>query len=168
MPRQTRLEEVRMSLVRTLVVLVVAAWAAPSLGAGEAATANMEILRDTIRTNKKALVAASLTLSDTEAAQFWPAYERYQGELKGVNERLTRLIEDYTAHFKTLTDQQALDLIGQYLTLDEDRAKIHRSYLPEFSKVLPGRKVARLYQIENKVDVVLRYELAAQIPVVEE
>jgi hypothetical protein len=33
---------------------------------------------------------------------------------------------------------------------------------------LPGRKVMRFYQIENKIDAVLRYELAASIPVVEQ
>jgi len=34
--------------------------------------------------------------------------------------------------------------------------------------VVPGRKLVRFYQIENKMDAVLRYELAAEIPVVEE
>ncbi len=38
----------------------------------------------------------------------------------------------------------------------------------EFAKALPGRKVARFYQIENKMDAVIRYNLAATIPVVEE
>ncbi len=32
----------------------------------------------------------------------------------------------------------------------------------------PGKKAARFYQIENKMDAVVRYDLAAQIPVVEE
>ena len=33
---------------------------------------------------------------------------------------------------------------------------------------LPGRKLARFYQIENKMDAVIRYYLAATIPVIEE
>ena len=41
------------------------------------------------------------------------------------------------------------------------------AYVGEFAKVLPGRTVARFYQIENKMDAVLRYDLAAHIPVVE-
>ena len=43
-----------------------------------------------------------------------------------------------------------------------------RAYVDDFSAVLPGRKVARFYQIENKMDAVLRYELASRIPVVGE
>ena len=53
--------------------------------------------------------------------------------------------------------------LGQILSLQGEE------FLPpEFSKALPGRKVARLYQIENKMDAVMRYDLAGQIPVVEE
>ena len=32
----------------------------------------------------------------------------------------------------------------------------------------PGRKLARLYQIENKMDAVIRYDLASTIPVIDE
>ena len=156
-----------MSPVRMLIVLLFAVSVAPSI-AGEAADADLGILRDTIRANKKALVAASLTLSDAEAAQFWPLYDRYQTELTGVNDRLAKVIEDYSTHFRDLSNEKAMELIGQYLSVEEDRVKVKKTYLPEFAKVLPGRKVARFYQIENKVEVVLKYDLAAEIPVVEE
>ena len=167
MPRAVRGKEVTMSLVRILIVLMLAVSVVPAVAAGEAEEANIEILRDTIRANKKALVAATLTLSDTEAAQFWPVYDRYQGELAAVHDRLVKLLEDYSASYKSLTDEKATELVGQYLSIDEDRAKLRRTYLPEISKTLPGRKVARFYQIENKIDAIQRYDLAAEIPVVE-
>jgi hypothetical protein len=150
-----------------LVVLLMALSVAPS-SAGEAVDANLDILRDTIRANRKALVAVNLSLSDAEAAQFWPVYDRYQNELAGVNDRLVKVIEDYTASFRDLSDAKAMEMVGQYLSVEEDRAKVRRAYLPELAKALPGRKVARFYQIENKTDAVLRYDLAAEIPVVEE
>jgi hypothetical protein len=45
---------------------------------------------------------------------------------------------------------------------------VRRAFLGPISETLPGRKVMRFYQIENKIDAVLRYELAASIPVVEQ
>jgi hypothetical protein len=45
--------------------------------------------------------------------------------------------------------------------------KLKRSYMPKLEKVIPGTKVARYLQIENKIRAVVRYELAAQIPLVE-
>ena len=148
-------------------VLALALSATPGR-AGEAARANLDILRDTIRANRKALVAANLTLSDEEAARFWPLYDRYQADLKLVQDRAVKIIEDYTASFNNLSDDKALKLADDWLSAEGDRVKVRRTYLDQFAKVLPGRKVVRFYQIENKMDAVLRYDLAGQIPVVGE
>ena len=142
---------------------------APAVGrAGEADDANVDILRDTIRANKKALVAANLTLSDEEAAKFWPLYDEYQKKLTAVNDRLVALVKDYTTNFTSMPDDHALKLAEDYLGVEEDRVKVRREYLPQFAKVLPGRKVARFLQIENKMDAVVRYDLAEEIPVIDE
>ena len=142
--------------------------AAVPVRAGEAEKANLEILRDTIRVNKKALVAANLTLSDEEATKFWPACESYQKDLSAVQDRLVKVIQDYAANYKSLSNEKATQLVEAYLSVEEDRAKVRRAHLTEISSALPGRKVARFYQIENKMDAVLRYDLAAEIPVVDE
>ena len=151
-----------------LLLIVTLLCAAPALAADEAATANLDILRDTIRANHKALVAVNLTLTDGEAAQFWPLYERYHAELKGVNDRLVKIISDYTSHYSDLTDEHAGKIASDYLAAEEDRARIRRAYFPDFLKILPGKKAARFYQIENKMDAVIRYDLASHIPVVEQ
>jgi len=158
-----------MSLIRMLFasILVFAIFAAPGR-AGEAAKANREILSDTIRANKKALVAVNLRLTDEEAARFWPVYDRYQQDLAGVQDRLVKVIDDYTASFRNLSDEKAMKLVEDYLAAEADRAKVRRDHLAELAKTIPGRKVARFYQIENKMDAVVRYDLAATIPVVEE
>ena len=57
---------------------------------------------------------------------------------------------------------------GAAVVVEDDRIKVRREYLPQFAKLLPGRKAARFYQIENKIDAFVRYDLAAEIPVVEE
>jgi hypothetical protein len=154
-------------MLRATILLLVMLIAQPVFAAGEAATANLDVLRDTIRANRKALVAASLTLTDAEAKDFWPLYDKYEGELKGVNDRLVTLIQSYTGNYKTLTDEQAKTIAEGYLAVEEDRAKVRRTYFGDFTKVLPGKKAARFYQIENKMDAVIRYDLASEIPVVE-
>ena len=167
-PRESKKGEATMLPVRILVVAALTVVLAAAVAdAGEAARANLDILRDTIRVNKKALVAVNLDLTDEEAAGFWPIYDRYQKELTGVHDRLVWLIEDYTASFRDLSNEKAVKLVEEYLSVEADRAKVRRAYLDEITKALPGRKVARFYQIENKMDAVLRYDLAAAIPVVE-
>jgi len=149
------------------LMLLVALAATPVL-AGEADDASLAILRDTLRSNKKALVDVNLALSDEEAKAFWPVYDRYQQDLGAVQARLARLIENYKANVGKLSDEQAETLTRDYLAIERDRAKVREAFLAPISEVLPGRKVMRFYQIENKIDAVLRFELARTIPVVEQ
>jgi hypothetical protein len=81
---------------------------------------------------------------------------------------MTSVIQDYISGFATLSDDKAVQLVDAYLAAEAERVKIKQSYVAEFGKVVPGRTVARFYQIENKMDAVLRYELAATIPVIDE
>jgi len=135
---------------------------------GQAVEAELDVLVDTIRSNRKAMVAVNLRLTDEEAAKFWPLYDRYQKEINAVGDRWLAVIEDYAASFHDLSNDKAMKLVEDYLAVEADRIQVRRTYVPEFAAVLPGRKVARLYQIENKMDAVIRYDLAAAIPVIEE
>ena len=59
-----------------------------------------------------------------------------------------------------------MQLVNDYLAAESDRIKLRREYLPQFAQTVPGRDVARFYQIENKMEAVVRYDLAGTIPVV--
>jgi hypothetical protein len=85
-----------------------------------------------------------------------------------VQDRAAKVIQEYTSAFPNIPDDTALQLARDWLAAEGDRVKIRQEYLDQFAKVLPGRKVARFYQIENKMDAVIRYDLAAEIPVVEQ
>jgi len=141
---------------------------AADTGAADASQAEPAVLLDTIRANRKALVAVNLELSPEEAAKFWPLYERYQKEISATGDRVVAIVDDYTATFRDLSNDKALQLMENYLAAEAERIQVRRTYLAEFAKVLPGRTLARFYQIENKMDAVLRYDMAATIPVVDE
>jgi len=158
----------RLLLAVILAVVVASGDARAADKAPAAAQSEQSILLDTIRTNRKALVAVNLGLNEEEAAKFWPLYDKYQKELNANGDRVLAVVEDYSKSFKDLSDDKAGKLMDEYLAAEAERAQLRRSYLPEFQKILPGRTVARFYQIENKMDAVLRYELAGAIPVIDE
>ena len=136
--------------------------------AESAAAADLDALTNAVRANRRALVATNLHLSDAEAAQFWPLYDKYRTELDAIGDRIIAVVNDYTANFATLSNDKALQLMTDYLAAESERLKVRQAYLPEFAKVLPGRTVARFYQLDNKMDALLRYDLAATIPVMDE
>jgi hypothetical protein len=107
-------------------------------------------------------------LTESEAKGFWPVYEGYQKELDQIYERMGKVIGDYAKAYNanTLTDQQARTLNAEVLDIDDAEGKLARSYTTKLDQVLPGKKVARYFQLERKIRAVLRYELADKIPLV--
>ena len=125
---------------------------------------NMEVLREKLRADKKVVVAEVLQLTEGEAKAFWPVYNAYQSDMVAHYDRLLKLIDTYAKAYDSMTDETATSLLKQYLGLERDHVAILTAYLPRFQKVLPPKKVARLYQVENKARALVNYELARGIP----
>jgi len=127
---------------------------------------NMQIVREKIQTDKKLLIAQNMNLTESEAKVFWPVYENYQKDLGKLVDKTVKLIENYAANYQTMTEEAAKELINGYLVIEGERVTLMKSFLPKFRKVLPEKKVARYYQLENKINAVVKYELAKNIPLV--
>jgi hypothetical protein len=123
-------------------------------------------VREVMRADKRALVAANLELTDAEARAFWPIYARYQKELAATRDSLYQVVDEETLQAVKLTDQKALELVRRHLAAETARARVRSSYLQEIARVLPGLKVARFYQIENKLDALVGYGMAVRVPLV--
>jgi predicted outer membrane protein len=141
----------------------------PYLVAQDKPADNMQILREKIKADKKLLVAANMELTESEAKNFWPIYEDYQKDLQNINERLGKLLQSYATDYKnkTMTDDKAKKLTDEYLSIQQAEVKLQSSYIPKLSKALPATKVARYLQIENKIRAVIKYDLAATVPLVQ-
>ena len=133
---------------------------------GDKPADNMQIFREKVKADKKLIVADAMELKDSEAKAFWPVYEAYQKEIMALNDRTIALIKDYAQNYQTMTNQKAKKLTDESLAIQAAQQKLKASYLPKFRKVLSDIKVARYYQVENKISAVVNYELAAAIPLV--
>jgi len=127
---------------------------------------NMQLVREKIQTDKKLFIAQNMNLTESEAKVFWPVYENYQKDLAKLVDKTVKLVENYAANYQTMTEEAAKELINGYLAIEGERVTLMKSFLPKFRKVLPEKKVARYYQLENKIDAVVNYGLARQIPLV--
>ena len=156
----------KMALVAALVAGLIALGALPVLAQDKAAD-NMQILLDKIRADKRLLVATNMELTESEAKVFWPLYDEYQNELFLLRQRTAKLIGDYAKAYKDMSDEKAKRLLDESINIDALTLKLRKAYLPKFRAVLPEKKAARYFQIENKVQAALIYQLASQIPLVQ-
>ncbi len=129
---------------------------------------DIQLLRQDVRSKKKQLIAANLTLTDVEATKFWPVYDQYSAEMTTLADQRYALIKDYAQNFGTLTDVQALSLINRSLALDERVAQLRIKYVPIINKVLPGKKTATFFQMDRRITAMIDIQLAAQIPLVQD
>jgi hypothetical protein len=132
-------------------------------------TANMEILREKIKADKKLVVAQNLNLTDAEGAAFWPVYDGYQKDLQQINARLAAAIGAYADAYNKgpVTNESANKLLNEAMAIDEAELQLKKSATPKIMAALPATKAARYIQIENKIRAAIRYELAANIPLVQ-
>lgn len=155
-----------MNLARIVLFAAAAALALPAVAQTRS---EMQLLAEKIRSDKRLLVARNMQLTEAQAKGFWPVYEAYQKDLQAINQRLLASIRSYAAEHRKaqLSDETANKLINEALAIEEAEVKLKRSYLPKLEKVLPGVKLARYLQIENKIRAVVRHDLAAEIPLVQ-
>ena len=130
---------------------------------------NMEIVHEKLKADKKLIVSKYMELTESEAKNFWPVYEEYQKDLQKIYERLGSLLYSYAEDYRSqsLTDEKAKKLMDEWLTLEQDDAKQRKSYVPKVLKALPAKKSARYLQIENEYRLLLNYDLAATVPLVQ-
>lgn len=151
------------------MICAIALLAAPAYAQDKSAEMNMQILRDKIKADKKAVVVANMQLSDAEARVFWPIYDQYQKDLAAINERLAKAIVAYADAYNAgpVSDATAKNLLEESIAIDASEVKLRQEYAAKLTRVIPAAKAARYLQIESKIRAAIRYELAANIPLVE-
>ena len=152
---------------RAAAQMLIAAFVVSLLGGVACAQdSTMDVLREKVRADKKLVVAVALDLADSEAGAFWPVYNAYQSDMVTHYDGVRRLLETYASAYQSMTDETAAQLLRDYLALETNQVALMNSYAPRFQRVLPPKKVARLYQIENKIRALVNYELAREIPLI--
>ena len=156
------------TMVFVAMAVVITMWFVSPAVSQDKPADNMQILRDKVKADKKLVVAMNMELTESEAKGFWPVYEAYQKDLEAIYQRTAKLIQSYAEDYraKTLTDEKAKKLIDEMVAIEEADGGLMASYAPKLSNVLPPMKVARYLQIENKIRAALKYDLAANIPLV--
>ena len=151
-----------------IIILMMIALAWPAMAAAQEKPAeNMQFVIEKIRADKQLFVAENMNLTEAEAERFWPVYARYQDELFLLRARTLALIDAYAKSFEQMDNDKAAVLLDELMSIEALGPKLRLAFLPEFQKALPNIKVIRYYQIENKINAALMYQIAAKIPLIE-
>lgn len=142
----------------------VAGHALAATGEGE-----VEKGREMIREGRLEIIRAELQVTDDESPAFWPLYAKYRDETDAIQDRYSAMITEYLRRYDAadLNNEYADELIDTFLAIKYELLDVQKKYLPEFRAVLPAMKVARLFQLENKLNAEIDAQLALVVPLVD-
>jgi hypothetical protein len=129
--------------------------------------ADIEAARTLMQTERKILIMREMTLTNDEASAFWPLYDEYNLEVKRVGDLRVKVITDYAVNYAKMTDELAKDLLDESIKYEEQRVKLKKKYVKKFRKILPETKVVRYFQLENKLNAIIDFRTAGEIPLME-
>ena len=125
------------------------------------------IVRASVGRDRQELVAESMNLTDAESGPFWAVYREYRSDVEKIGDGLVKLVLEYADVYPDgLDEQRAAAMLKQYNRLEEQLTALKTRYSRKLLKTLPASKVLRFLQVENRLDIVMRMQLASAIPLV--
>jgi hypothetical protein len=125
---------------------------------------DIALLRQDLRARKMQVIGQNMSLSETEGEKFWPIYNHYVKDLQVVNDQKYTLLKQYAEMWATMSDQDALIYVRNWLEADGQAQALRLKYVPVVSQVLPGRKAATFFQLDRRLNMIIDLQLFSQNP----
>jgi len=117
-----------------------------------------------IEAERKAMIKEVVAPTNQQAEAFWQHYWQYRGGVKLLTDRTLEVIEEFNSADFSLTGKRSAAMVLEVMDIEKRRAALKQAYVKEFQKILIPKQVVRWYQIERKMDAVIRADLALTIP----
>lgn len=157
---------IRASLLLSVTMAVLAA--SPLCKAQDEAQSSidsaMAVVRADIQADKATIVGQAMSLSDKDAATFWPIYRQYEYERSRLDDAREVVIKEYTQKYPNLTDAEAKAMADQMFECDSRLAALKKTYFKKFNKVLPALTVTKFFQLEHRIDLLTEMKLESSLP----
>lgn len=133
---------------------------------GDQSLAELQAIQAEVTANKREFIARQMFLTEKEAPKFWPVFDDHQEALAKLNRRRLENITEYARVWnQPTTDNDAITALAEEaLSIERDEAALLERTFRRLKGALPAAKAARYVQVESKLRAIVRFELAAKIP----
>ena len=145
------------------LVLCALGMRAPSF-AQNAPTSQKQLDINAAHAQRKATVGSNMNLTPSEAAKFWPVYDAYEAKMDRIEARHVKELKDFADKYENLSDADAGKKLDEVMAIQQARLDVQKEFVPKFREALPGVKVTRFYQIDNKIQALIQCDIAQLVP----
>jgi hypothetical protein len=151
-------------MIRNIVILILF-----SLYITSGYADDLEDSRIELEAKKKVHISKSLDLTAEQSAPFWDVYADYEKNSGKITKASFDLIRKFSDGYKknSISEQSATNMLATYFRLEGQKLQLKQEYYTHFQKVIPAKKVFRFFQIDNKIDSLIRCDIAKKLPLIE-
>lgn len=133
-----------MNLTRTLGILILTFLMAASSSSASARAGK----DDRLKAKKVAFFTQKLNLNSDEAEVFWPVYNEYQEKKDDLFQQRKNIYDDFKIVNK-LSNKDVAESLAKLTQIAKDEASLLESYIAKFKEIIPEKKVAQLFVVEE-------------------
>ena len=122
------------------------------------------VVRANMQADRTTLITTGMNFNDKDGAAFWPIYKQYEHERSRLDDDRVAVIKEYTQKYPALTDAEAKAMAEKMLECDSRLAELKKKYYKKFYKVLPALTVAKFFQLERRVDLLMDMNVESSLP----
>ena len=115
--------------------------------------------KDDIDARRIGFITNEMELTPEEAQVFWPVYNKYRAEVETLKKSRATELMSAKINFDDYTDEEVNKAIENDFNSRQKELDILRRYNNEYKKLLPVKKVAKLYRAEQLFKISLLKEM---------
>jgi hypothetical protein len=81
-----------------------------------------------------------------------------------IEARHVKELKDFADKYENLSDADAGKKLDEVMAIAQSRLDVQKEFVPKFREALPGVKVTRFYQIDNKIQALIQCDIAQLVP----
>ena len=113
------------------------------------ANAKSGIKEDKLKAKKVAFFTQKLNLNSEEAEVFWPVYNEYQEQKENLFEQRKAIHEQFARSLHKMPNKEVEESLNKLMAISKDEATLLETYMTKFKDILPDKKVAQLFVVEE-------------------
>lgn len=124
----------------------------------------MQVLRADMNADRATIIAREMDFGPKDGAAFWPIYNQYQYERSRVDDLRVSVIRKYSEKYVSLTDDDVKTMVQEMFDYDSQLTALKRKYFKKFEKVISPYTVARFFQLEHRLDLIMDVKVESSLP----
>ncbi|KXX67833.1 hypothetical protein [Flammeovirga sp. SJP92] len=127
---------------------------------------DFETIKTLIKAEKRGVLKENMNLSEAEAEQFWPVYDKYEYEQSQLLNEQYALLKEYAESFETLDEKRTEELMNASFKLNKKEITLNQKYFKAMKKVVSTQTAARFVQIMGQLNTVIDLSMTQELPLV--